>query len=206
MRKSRRSPRSPRPIADRGSPVADFLTNPIAFLRDRPLESAAGTEQELAQLRGSDEFKAFASVLGIDVERFGAQGEELESIGVLSGVAGIHDLTTKATAAFNAESLDWERDSGIPFQSYAGAQPRENIFFPLRFAWRLIHEKEGNNDGLVSIESAKWADEYFLSTLDADHLNELGWWPDIPDKEERKREEGKSLTFYSSIAKHLAPM
>ena len=36
---------------------------------------------------------------------------------------------------------------------------------------------EGENDGLVAVQSAKWRDEYFKDTIEeCDHLNELGWW------------------------------
>ena len=188
-----------------GSPVADFVRNPIAFFRDRAEESVASPEEQLEGLKDSDEFREFARLFEIDPERFGAPpSEDLESVSILAGLAGVLDLTTEATAAFNAASLEWEKTSGVSYQAYAGAQPRDQIFLPLRFAWSLIHDREGDNDGLVSVESAKWAREHFQKTLEADHLNELGWWPDIHDTVERARKEQESRAFYSNVAEGLA--
>jgi triacylglycerol esterase/lipase EstA (alpha/beta hydrolase family) len=192
----------------RGSPVADFVLNPLAFLEEQTgssLESPASPEDQLAHLRDTEEFRAFASLFGIDPERFGAPLEEgLESVNLFEGVAGLRDLTIEATASFNAVALPWERTCGISFHAYAGAQPRERTFLPLRLVWGLIQEREGANDGLVSVDSAKWTNDHFRATLDADHLNELGWWPDIRDLQERARKERGSKAFYSSIAEGLA--
>ncbi len=138
-------------------------------------------------------------------DRFGVPPEEgLESVNLFEGVAGIRDLTKEATASFNAVALPWERTCGISFQAYAGAQSLERTFLPLQLVWGLIQEKEGANDGLVSVDSAKWTDDRFRATLDADHLNELGWWPDVLDHQERARRERESKAFYSSIAEGLA--
>jgi triacylglycerol lipase len=192
----------------RGSPAADFVLNPLAFFEERgeeSLESAATPEERLARLKDSEEFRAFAPLLGIEPERFGVPpAEGLESLDLFSGVAGLRDLTTAATATFNTLSLPWEPTSGVSFQAYAGAQPLERTFLPLRLVWGLIQEKQGPNDGLVSVDSAKWTDEHFRATLDADHLNELGWWPDIRDQQERARKERESKAFYSRIAEDLA--
>ncbi len=195
----------------RGSPVADCVLDPLGFLAARTgasLESAASPEVELARLRESEEFQAFASLFGIDPARFGAAPapfeEALESGSLFEGVAGVRDLTIEATASFNEASLPWERTCGVSFQAYAGTQPVERMFPPLRLVWGIIQEKEGANDGLVSVESAKWTNDHFRATLDADHLNELGWWPEILDSRERARKEQESKAFYSSIAEGLA--
>jgi len=197
----------------RGSPAADFVLNPLAFFEEQGEESleavsapaVSAPEERLARLKDSEEFRAFAPLLGIEPERFGVPpAEGLESLDLFSGVAGLRDLTTEATASFNAVSLPWEAVSGVSFHAYAGAQPLERTFFPLRLVWGLIHEKQGPNDGLVSVDSAKWTDEHFRATLDADHLNELGWWPDIRDHNERAGKERESKAFYSSIAEGLA--
>jgi pimeloyl-ACP methyl ester carboxylesterase len=192
----------------RGSPVADFILDPLAFLEERggaSLEVPASPEDQLAHLRDTEEFRAFASLFRIDPDRFGAPPQEgLESVNLFEGVAGVRDLTIEATASFNAVALPWERTCGISFQAFAGAQPLERTFLPLQLVFRLIHEREGANDGLVSVASAKWTNDLFRATLDADHLNELGWWPDILDHEERTRKERESKAFYSRIADGLA--
>ena len=195
----------------RGSPVADFILNPLGFLAERTgasLETVATPEEQLAHLRDTEEFQAFASLFGIDPDRFGtvpAPAEEaLESASLFEGVAGVRDLTLEATASFNAESLPWERNCGVSFHAYAGAQALAHTFPPLQLVWGLIHEKEGVNDGLVSVESAKWTNDHLRATVDADHLNELGWWPEILDPRERERKERESKAFYLSLAEGLA--
>lgn len=96
-------------------------------------------------------------------------------------ISGLRDLTTSACRAFNEEKRDWERNCGVLFQTYAGAQPFRSIFSPLKATSALINAKEGENDGLVSVRSAKWDDEYFVPpVIDADHLNIIGWW-DLAD-------------------------
>ena len=43
-----------------------------------------------------------------------------------------------------------------------------------RLPWSVIFEKEGENDGLVSVESAKWGD--YQGTLEnVNHLDLVGW-------------------------------
>jgi triacylglycerol esterase/lipase EstA (alpha/beta hydrolase family) len=178
----------------RGSPVADFVLDPLGFLASRSgpaLESVAAPEEQLAHLKDTEEFQAFASLFGIDPVRFGAPPVEGLEATFFEGVAGVRDLTLEATASFNALSLPWERACGIPFHAYAGAQPRERTFAPLQLVWGLIQEKEGANDGLVSVESAKWT-------------NDHGWWPEILDPRDRDQKERESKAFYSGIAEGLA--
>ena len=71
----------------------------------------------------------------------------------------------------------------------------------------MIYEREGDNDGLVSVESAKWKEEYFVEpVLNADHFNLCGWW----DPSEILRGllpiqlEEKIKGVYLSIAEGLA--
>lgn len=98
-------------------------------------------------------------------------------LAVLGIAGGAQDLTTQACATFNEAAEDWERSCGVQFRAYAGRQPYRQIFDLLKPSWRIIHEKEGENDGLVSVASARWRDEYFVEpVLDGDHFNLCGWW------------------------------
>jgi triacylglycerol lipase len=100
----------------------------------------------------------------------------LEILGI-DDIDGFKDLTTAACRRFNAAAADFERTCGVTFHAYAGVQDLDAIFEPLRFSWQLIADAEGPNDGLVSLSSARWSDEYFQApVLNADHLNQLGWW------------------------------
>lgn len=96
-------------------------------------------------------------------------------------LSAFKDLRTSECKAFNENSAVKEFEtscsSTIKFQTYAGKQKFWGVFNALKLAYYIIEKEEGENDGLVSVKSAKWKDEYFKETIDkTDHLNELGWW------------------------------
>ncbi len=116
---------------------------------------------------------AFADYL---VDRLDGHNRYVEALGF--SIAGLRDLTLSATQAMNLEFEGWEgTQDTVRFRTYAGKQEPLHIFSPLKFSWSVIHSEEGENDGFVSVSSAKWKDEYFVEpVLDADHLNQVGWW------------------------------
>lgn len=132
----------------------------------------------------------------------------LKKIGL--DVDAFRDLRTDSCKAFNEcpEVLEFESacQSRITFQTYAGRQNFWGIFNLLKGSFRIIEEKEGENDGLVSVQSAKWGEGYFKGTLDeTDHLNELGWW-DVSQL--MKGETAEELlqrihSFYAAVAQDL---
>ena len=131
-------------------------------------------------------------------------GELLTSLGLGDGA---RDLTTQACKSFSEEAEGWERECGVHFRAYAGCQEFLHVFDPLKLTWPIIYDKEGDNDGLVSVKSARWKDEYFVEpVLDADHFNLCGWW----DVSEILRGvwplelEGKIKELYLNIANDLA--
>jgi triacylglycerol lipase len=89
---------------------------------------------------------------------------------------GARDLTRDACARFNERTSAYEEQNGVQYRTLAGVQPLERVFLPLRRSWRIIFDEEGENDGLVSRTSAVWKTACHLETMDADHLNEIGWW------------------------------
>ncbi len=94
---------------------------------------------------------------------------------------GLNDLRTDRCRQFNhdPEVIEFEKacEDSILFQTFAGAQKFWGVCDALKLSYYLIEKKEGDNDGLVSVQSAKWRDRYFKGVIkDADHLNELGWW------------------------------
>lgn len=121
-------------------------------------------------------------------------------------ISGLRDLTTSACRNFNEEKVEWERRSGVLFRAYAGKQDLKNIFGPLRATWSIIRATEGENDGLVSVKSAKWNDDYFVPpVIEADHLNIIGWW-DLAEGFSRSQAklEKQIIELYVSIAAELA--
>ena len=77
---------------------------------------------------------------------------------------------------FYKTTRDFEKNSGVQYKTYAGVQFLNRIFMPLRFSSKIIQREEGENDGLFSLHSAMWREEYFVEKIDADHLNQIGWW------------------------------
>ncbi len=122
----------------------------------------------------------------------------------------LKDLRTDACKGFNERSdvKDFERacEKTIRFQTYAGRQEFWGVFSALKLSFYIIEKEEGENDGLVSVRSAKWRDGYFKGTIDnCDHLNELGWWD--PDQLWTREGPGKLLkrihSFYGKVAEGL---
>lgn len=96
-------------------------------------------------------------------------------------VTGLKDLRTAVCAKFNSdptvEAFEAKCESEIQFRTYAGAQTFWGVFSLLKVAFKIIEHNEGENDGLVSIRSARWRGKYFQHAItQTDHLNELGWW------------------------------
>ena len=89
---------------------------------------------------------------------------------------GFKDLTRESCHRFNEITRDFEKNNGVLYRTVAGVQPLNRIFRPLRYSYRIIWREEGENDGLVSLKSATWREEYLLEILDADHLDQIGWW------------------------------
>jgi triacylglycerol lipase len=137
----------------------------------------------------------------------------LEFLGIDS-LDGFQDLTTDACREFDAKARPFEEWCGVEFQTYAGTQELRLVFAPLQVPWFVIHENEGANDGLVSLESARWRAPYFKDRLDADHLNQVGWWD--PNEAarffpslggallSRRRMEERIRELYLSIARGLS--
>ena len=125
-------------------------------------------------------------------------------------IDAFQDLKTDSCNAFNErpEVVDFELtcQSQIKFQTWAGRQDFWGVFNLLKGPFRVIEEKEGENDGLVSVSSAKWRDDYFKGILDeTDHLNELGWW-DISQLVEGESPDEllrRIHNFYAKIANDL---
>jgi triacylglycerol lipase len=113
---------------------------------------------------------------GMETELTQSVSYVLRLLGIDSG--GLRDLTTRACRERNRELADFEarNHDGIRYQSYAGVQTAENIFWLLRYPYELILRRQGPNDGLVPASSARWNDQAFQGTLNYDHLNMIGWW------------------------------
>lgn len=79
-------------------------------------------------------------------------------------------LGTRAMKMFNTEVIDRE---DIKYYSW-GASFEAGLFDTFRWPWSVIYAKEGPNDGMVSVSSAKWG-EYRGTLLGVNHLDLVGW-------------------------------
>ncbi|MSR30583.1 MAG: hypothetical protein EXR99_03665 [Gemmataceae bacterium] len=139
-------------------------------------------------------------------------------------LAGFADLTTQACKVFNQRSLASEAANGVVYHVWSSHEEKSRVYLPLRNSWSVIHEKEGANDGLVSVTSQEWASELALGNgarktvkqfrfpFLADHLNQIAWWsPKSPTLAGKLKEfvlarefEKTVLEVYLEIAQNLA--
>ncbi|KDQ63367.1 hypothetical protein JAAARDRAFT_376099 [Jaapia argillacea MUCL 33604] len=111
-------------------------------------------------------------------------------------------LTTTNMKKFNEETPDVE---GVKYFSW-GAVYEPGLIDTWKWSHSVILEKEGPNDGLVSVASSKWGT--YLGTLEqVNHLDLVGWintarykWAEIMGREIKFR----PATFYLGIADYLA--
>jgi len=101
---------------------------------------------------------------------------------------GFETLTLAERQAFNEAARHEEASNPVVYRVYASAQTRDKLFGPLQRPYDIIAAQEGDNDGLVSMQSQLWTSQLvaddgtvkpvhqFRFPLPADHLNEIGWW------------------------------
>ena len=132
----------------------------------------------------------------------------IQKLGV--DLSALKDLRTDTCKTFNehqdVKEFEMACKGTIKFQTYAGKQDFWGVFTGLKIPFEIVRKTEGENDGMVSVRSARWRDEYFKGTLDkTDHLNEMGWW--APDQLLADESPDELLTrihsFYAGIAGQL---
>jgi triacylglycerol lipase len=126
-------------------------------------------------------------------------------------IDGFKDLTTELRQEFNRRAADAEARNSVIYRTYSSSEERQRVFLPLRPSWKIIHEREGDNDGLVSVTSQNWADnivaadgtskpiQHFSFPFPADHLNVCGWW-DPAEQGNAARYEAQVKEVYLQIA------
>ncbi|MBC8108815.1 MAG: alpha/beta fold hydrolase [Anaerolineae bacterium] len=83
-------------------------------------------------------------------------------------VRAIADLTTERCMAFN----DKYRDApDVRYLSISAARPWHRVPPVLMPSFKIVHDADGANDGLVSVNSAKWGEH--LDTWSADHWHAI---------------------------------
>ncbi|KAG7099003.1 hypothetical protein E1B28_000888 [Marasmius oreades] len=151
--------------------------------------------------RGSSFADHFLSTLGKERMSSFVQLLDLLPNGGGDGTA-FKCLTVESMHKFNEEVPDVE---GVKYFSW-GAIYEPGFVDTWKWPHSVILEKEGPNDGLVSVESAKWGT--YLGTLEGvNHLDLVGWintarykWAELTGREIKFR----PATFYLGVADMLA--
>jgi hypothetical protein len=80
-----------------------------------------------------------------------------------------HLTTDFCNDYFNPNTPD---DPNVSYYSYGAAAQLPAWSSLLGLPWKLVYDKEGDNDGMVSIDSAKWGT--YVKTIQADHWDLSG--------------------------------
>lgn len=154
-------------------------------------------------------------------------GKWVSALKEILTMEGVHDLTTDACRQFNEANEAAEAENGVIYQTWSSCATE--VFRPIQFAADIVTEREGPNDGLVSLASQQWkpvlegAQDKIVRRHDfpfpADHLNQLGWWGPsdfeapfhslsvISDwKEKYRTTEQQAKTVYLNIADELTSL
>jgi triacylglycerol lipase len=88
---------------------------------------------------------------------------------------GFYDLTTERCQAFNAEVPDVP---GVRYFSVAGRHDGHFLSPEWLLPYNIVLDKEGPNDGVVSLASASYGES--VDVWEADHLNLVNWVGYLP--------------------------
>ncbi|GJJ77744.1 triacylglycerol lipase [Entomortierella parvispora] len=121
-------------------------SNVMQRLMENATEAMAGTTQAV---------DPFASPIGPLLSRL---------VPLLDTPAYRNLTTNYCQEVFNPNTPD---DPSVKYYSYGASVKQMPIWAPLGFAWEIIKAKEGENDGLVSLSSARWGE--YVETVECDH-------------------------------------
>lgn len=115
----------------------------------------------------------------------------------------IYELTTYYMREFNKKILN---DKNVEYFSY-GARFVPQWYNLYRFTWWKIYQQAGDNDGLISIKSAKWGK--YMGTIDnADHLDLINWKNSLKllwlETMYHQKDKFNAIDLYLNIADDLA--
>lgn len=80
--------------------------------------------------------------------------------------------TTYMTQTFNPSTPDLP---DVRYFSYGASCPKPGWWSVFRYSWDVVGAMEGENDGLVSVDSAKWG-EYQGTLVGVSHLDIINWY------------------------------
>lgn len=133
----------------RGSALADFFMSSFRIYPNH--NSLDGLKRKYTSLTQKYRWDSDSEILG---KRFGA----------------LACLTTQYAAKFNEEIID---NPSVDYISVGGYRKSDDMAPLLKTSCQYLEEREGDNDGLVSLASASWGSRNI--TVEADHMELVGW-------------------------------
>jgi triacylglycerol lipase len=100
---------------------------------------------------------------------------------------GGRDLRVDVCKQLNEQLAGAEAQNDVVYKTYSSQPAAPVPLLPFGLTYELIAEKEGPSDGLVPVSSQKWTTliegdgrqktvEQKDFPINADHLNQMGWW------------------------------
>ncbi|KAI9480799.1 MAG: Alpha/Beta hydrolase protein [Benjaminiella poitrasii] len=201
----------------RGSPVMDWFRDHVGLGKSCLLTQGRSSSSLMAsttmtnntnmtQRHESASFTtttASSTVIEAETERRSFQWRKIDQLLVdwFDEPAYAHLTTDFCNDYFNPNTPD---DPQVHYYSYGAAAKLPAWSSLLGMPWKMIYEKEGDNDGMVSVKSAQWGT--YVKTIQADHWD-LSGKSHIPYRlRTSKTENGQEfdrLEFYVELANYL---
>ena len=109
-------------------------------------------------------------------------------------IGAMEDLTTPSCERFNLSVPD---APGVRYFSITASRPLHRVPIFSMPSWQLVNAVEGENDGLVSVKSARWGTH--LETWPLDHWQQIGRRLMI-----RRNGEPDAAEFYGRLMNQLS--
>lgn len=152
-----------------GSPKAIIIAHSMGGLDARYMIAKLGMAERVAALVSVATPHRGSPYANWCVENLGRRLGAFKLMRLLKlDMEGASDLTTSACRRFNDEVADVP---GVRYYSISAARPWWAMPPVVYHSWKIINEAEGDNDGMVSVASARWGEH--LETWPADHLTAI---------------------------------
>ena len=197
-----------------GKDKVNIIAHSMGGLDSRYLISELGYEDKVASVSMISTPNRGSYIADIVVKAFGAHKKVREAVLKLIGIPDKKKgLIAKALEAVSNNSIEFlnkfnqrvSNHAAVYYQSWAGVTSarsekgasKGDRVGPLFFIpyWILKH-RTGNNDGLVTVDSARWG--HYRGMIPADHLDQVGFWWGATSPKYRH------LLFFQKIASELA--
>jgi len=132
------------------------------------------------------------------------------------GLEGGRDLRVDVCTEMNAQLAYAEARNEVVYQTYSSQPTLDMLVWPFSKTYQFFIDKEaGPSDGLVPVNSQKWTTHIEPDgvrkpvvqkdfPIDADHLNQMGWWKHNNLLNPRRRELEETVrNVYVEIARSV---